>query len=81
MTKILWQRLECNSDYPPGFREMLNFAQKITDKITKDIDNNQQTPQVEMYSLINILKNLSQANLQIPEPKPIRSKKLYQRNI
>ena len=48
MTKILWQRLECNSDYPTGFREMLNFGQKITDKITKDIDNNQQTPQVEM---------------------------------
>lgn len=39
-------------------RELLNFAQKIMDKISKDIDNNQQTPQAEMYSLMNILKNL-----------------------
>ena len=26
------------------------------DKISNDIDNNQQTPQAEMYSLMNILK-------------------------
>lgn len=39
-------------------RELLNFAQKIMDKISNDIDNNQQTPQAEMYSLMNILKNL-----------------------
>jgi len=30
-------------------RELLNFAQKIMDKISNDIDNNQQTPQAEMY--------------------------------
>lgn len=30
------------------------------DKISNDIDNNQQTPQAEMYSLMNILKNLPQ---------------------
>ena len=41
-------------------RELLNFAQKIMDKISNDIDNNQQTPQAEMYSLMNILKNLPQ---------------------
>ena len=29
--------------------ELLNFAQKIMDKISNDIDNNQQTPQAEMY--------------------------------
>ena len=39
-------------------RELMNFAQKIMDKISNDIDNNQQTPQAEMYSLINILKNI-----------------------
>ncbi len=39
-------------------RELLNFAQKIMDKISNDIDNNQQTPQAEMYSLMNILKNI-----------------------
>lgn len=49
-------------------RELLNFAQKIMDKISNDIDNNQQTPQAEMYSLMNILKNLSQVKQQIVEP-------------
>lgn len=50
-------------------RELLNFAQKIMDKISNDIDNNQQTPQAEMYSLMNILKNLSQVKQQTTEPK------------
>ena len=50
-------------------RELLNFAQKIMDKISNDIDNNQQTPQAEMYSLMNILKNLPQIKQQITEPK------------
>ena len=49
--------------------ELLNFAQKIMDKISNDIDNNKQTPQAEMYSLMNILKNLPQMKTQIPEPK------------
>ena len=50
-------------------RELLNFAQKIMDKISNDIDNNQQTPQAEMYSLMNILKNLPQVKHQIIVPK------------
>ena len=50
-------------------RELLNLAQKIMDKISNDIDNNQQTPQAEMYSLMNILKNLPQVKQQIPEVK------------
>ena len=50
-------------------RELLNFAQKIMNKISNDIDNNQQTPQAEMYSLMNILKNLPQVKQQIIEPK------------
>ena len=50
-------------------RELLNFAQKIMAKISNDIDNNQQTPQAEMYSLMNILKNLPQIKQQITEPK------------
>lgn len=49
--------------------ELLNFAQKIMDKISNDIDNNQQTPQAEMYSLVNILKNLPQVKQQIIECK------------
>lgn len=50
-------------------RELMNFAQKIMDKISNDIDNNQQTPQAEMYSLMNILKNLPQAKQHISEQK------------
>jgi len=49
-------------------RELINFAQKIMDKISNDIDNNQQTPQAEMYSLMNILKNLPQVKQKITEP-------------
>ena len=57
-------------------RELLNFAQKIMDKISNNIDNNQQTPQAEIYSLMNILKNLPQVKQQITEPKQKqRSKK------
>ena len=40
------------------------------DKISKDIDNNQQTPQAEMYSLMNILKNLPQVKQQTESLQP-----------
>ena len=50
-------------------RELLNFAQKIMDKISNDIDNNKQTPQAEMYSLMNILKNQPQIKQEIPTVK------------
>ena len=56
-------------------RELLNLAQKIMDKISNDIDNNQQTPQAEMYSLMNILKNLPQVKQQIIEPKQNQKQK------
>lgn len=56
-------------------RELLNFAQKIMDKISNDIDNNHQTPQAEMYSLMNILKNLPQVKQQITEPKQNQKQK------
>ena len=57
-------------------RELMNFAQKIIDKISNDIDNNQQTPQAEIYSLMNILKNLPQIKQQITETKQkLKSKK------
>ena len=58
-------------------RELMNFTQKIIDKISNDIDNNQQTPQAEMYSLMNILKNLPQVKHQITEPKQKSNKKEY----
>ena len=56
-------------------RELMNFAQKIMDKISNDIDNNKQTPQAEMYSLMNILKNLPQVKQQIPEIKQNQKQK------
>ena len=60
-------------------RELLNFAQKIMDKILKDIDNNQQTPQAEMYSLMNIIKNLPQikSNIEISQTKHKSKKEEY----
>ena len=56
-------------------RELMNFAQKFMDKISNDIDNNQKTPQAEMYSLMNILKNLPQVKQQIIEPKQNQKQK------
>ena len=56
-------------------RKLMNFAQKIRDKISNDIDNNQQTPQAEMYSLMNILKNLPQIKQQIIDPKQNQNQK------
>lgn len=38
--------------------ELLDLARKMMNKISADIDNNQKTPPPEMYSLINILKNI-----------------------
>ena len=45
------------------------------DRISNDIDNNQQTPQAEMYSLMNILKNLPQVKRQITESKQNQKQK------
>lgn len=39
--------------------ELIDFARKMMNKISADIDNNQKTPPPEIYSLINILKNIS----------------------
>jgi len=38
--------------------ELLEFARKLMQKISKDIDNKVTTPQSEIYSLMNILKNI-----------------------
>ena len=38
--------------------ELLEFARKMMNKISADIDNNQKTPPPEIYSLTNILKNI-----------------------
>ena len=38
--------------------ELLEFARKMMNKISTDIDKNQKTPPPEIYSLINILKEI-----------------------
>ena len=38
--------------------ELLDFARKMMHKISTDIDKNQKTPPPEIYSLINILKEI-----------------------
>lgn len=40
--------------------ELLEFARKLIQKISADIDNKRQTPQSEIYSLMKILKNIPQ---------------------
>ena len=38
--------------------ELLDFARKMMNKISTDMDKNQKTPPPEIYSLINILKEV-----------------------
>lgn len=57
--------------------ELFKFAKKLMQKISADIDNDRQTPQSEIYSLMNILKNLPQVKQQITEPKQKSNKKEY----
>ena len=58
--------------------------------LNDDIDNNQQTPQSELYSLMNILKNLPQLKSNINSPKikqekhnqiPVDAVKIVERDI
>ena len=74
------KRFEKNREQEIFNRELLNFAQKIMDKISNDIDNKQQTPQAEMYSLMNILKNLPLVKSNINSPN-VKSKKQNQMSV
>ncbi len=60
--KYEWNRkrfeTECNQEIFSG--ELLEFARKLMQKISKDMDNKTPTPQSEIYSLMNILKNIPQ---------------------
>lgn len=40
--------------------ELFEFAKKLMQKISADIDNDRQTPQSEIYSLMRILRNIPQ---------------------
>lgn len=58
--------------------ELLDFARKMMQKISNDIDKNQKTPPPEIYSFINILKEIpfvkqytdSLQQEKIPKQKP-----------
>jgi len=56
--------------------ELLEFARKLMQKISKDMDNKVTTPQSEIYSLMNILKNIPQvkqyetSKSKLKQPKP-----------
>ena len=49
--------------------DIYNIGAKLLAKLNDDIDNNQQTPQSELYSRMNILKNLPQLKSNINSSK------------
>lgn len=54
------KRFETERNQENFSNELFDFARKLMQKISADIDNKLQTPQSEIYSLMNILKNLPQ---------------------
>lgn len=54
------KRFELESNQKIFSDELLDFARKLMQKISKDMDNKTPTPQSEIYSLMNILKNIPQ---------------------
>ena len=62
--KYNWDKKRFEMDYEKEnfSKELLEFARKIMNKISNDIDNNQKTPPPEIYSLINILKSIPLVN-------------------
>ena len=59
--KYEWERkrFEAERNQEIFSNELFVFARKLMQKISADIDNDRQTPQSEIYSLMNILKNLT----------------------
>ncbi len=54
------KRFETERNQEVFSEELLAFARKLMQKISADIDNDRQTPQSEIYSLMKILKNTPQ---------------------
>ncbi len=54
------KRFEVEQNQKVFSGELLEFARKLMTKISTGIDNDRQTPQSEIYSLMNILKNIPQ---------------------
>ena len=62
------KRFEAERNQEIFSNELVDFARKLMQKISTDIDNDRQTPQSEIYSLIKILKNIPQIK-QYENPK------------
>ena len=69
------KRFEAERNQELFSNELFGFARKLMQKISDDIDNNKHTPQSEIYSLMNILKNLPQVKqYEISKQKSKQSK-------
>ena len=79
------KRFELEYEKENFSKELLDFARKIMNKISNDIDNNQKTPPPEIYSLINILKNIpfvnQYANSIKTDKKPKQKEFLSEENL
>ena len=79
------KRFELEYEKENFSKELLEFARKIMNKISNDIDNNQKTPPPEIYSLINILKNIpfvnQYANSIKTDKKPNKKEFLSEENL
>ena len=63
------KRFEVKRNQKNFSNELLDFARKLMQKISKDMNNKTPTPQSEIYSLMNILKNIHQVK-QYENSKP-----------
>ena len=54
------KRFEAERNQEIFSNELFDFARKLMQKISKDMDNKNPTPQSEIYSLMKILKNIPQ---------------------
>ena len=63
------KRFETEQNQEIFSNELLDFTRELMQKIFNDIDNDRQTPQSEIYSLMNILQNIPQTK-QSKQPKP-----------
>ena len=63
------KRFEVKRNQKNFSNELLDFARKLMQKISKDMDNKTPTPQSEIYSLRNIFQNIPQVK-QYENSKP-----------
>ena len=70
------KRFEAEHNQEVFSNELFDFARKLMQKISRDMDNKTPAPQSEIYSLMKILKNIPQvkqyehSNQKSKQPKP-----------